>query len=356
CEVSRRPLKHAWLKDGKKLPESERIRITASESGLQHKIEISDLSSEDIGEYKFSAEDKHTQANLSIDIPPLVRLPEGFERSLVLKVNSSRRIEIPFVASPKPKLTWKVNGEHVLRSTTKASSTVSVAILELVKVQLEDTGDYILTLENDNGAADLAIHVRVIDKPSPPENFQHSDVDDSSVTLSWSPPSQDGGEAITKYHIERKDANSTVWLSVDSIPADSETRYCVPGPPVDLLAKTISTTALLMHWEKPKEDGGKPIVGYLVEWKLSSSSSWNSPQKVIQKELSIEKLKEDTSYSVRVKAFNDVGEGPTCAPVVVSTKPAPKPPGAPGKPDVTSVSKDGIAIKWTPPEKDGGSP
>uniref|UniRef100_A0A1I8JGU5 TITIN protein n=1 Tax=Macrostomum lignano TaxID=282301 RepID=A0A1I8JGU5_9PLAT len=327
--------------------------------------------------------------------PPLVRLPEGFERSLVLKVNSSRRIEIPFVASPKPKLTWKVNGEHVLRSTTKASSTVSVAILELVKVQLEDTGDYILTLENDNGAADLAIHVRVIDKPSPPENFQHSDVDDSSVTLSWSPPSQDGGEAITKYHIERKDANSTVWLSVDSIPADSETRYCVkklikgkaysfrvsaensvgvseptnlkeavtigspykvPGPPVDLLAKTISTTALLMHWEKPKEDGGKPIVGYLVEWKLSSSSSWNSPQKVIQKELSIEKLKEDTSYSVRVKAFNDVGEGPTCAPVVVSTKPAPKPPGAPGKPDVTSVSKDGIAIKWTPPEKDGGSP
>lgn len=44
------------------------------------------------------------------------------------------------------------------------------------------------------------------------------------------------------------------------------------------------------------------------------------------------------------------------APVTNSVVSPTGPPGPPGKPEVTGTDKKSVALKWAPPEEDGGSP
>ena len=62
------------------------------------------------------------------------------------------------------------------------------------------------------------------DKPSKPVGpIEFSDVDKSSVTLSWKPPSSDGGKPIEKYIIEHRDLRRSTWVKAGSVQGDSTT-------------------------------------------------------------------------------------------------------------------------------------
>ena len=53
----------------------------------------------------------------------------------------------------------------------------------------------------------------ISDKPGPPEDIKVKEVTENSVTLTWSPPSDDGGSPVTRYHVERREANKRSWNS-----------------------------------------------------------------------------------------------------------------------------------------------
>lgn len=65
-----------------------------------------------------------------------------------------------------------------------------------------------------------------------------------------------------------------------------------------------------LHWNKPKDDGGLPITGYLVEKMDTTTGKWVpagfvDPTKTEHK---INGLEPNRKYNFRVKALNEEGE------------------------------------------------
>lgn len=60
-----------------------------------------------------------------------------------------------------------------------------------------------------------------IGKPSAPEDLEHSDITEDSVTLNWKPPKSDGGSPLTEYIIEKRDVRKTSWSKVASVKSET---------------------------------------------------------------------------------------------------------------------------------------
>lgn len=84
-----------------------------------------------------------------------------------------------------------------------------------------------------------------------------------------------------------------------------------PSPPGGPLEVTdIHKEGCTLHWNKPKDDGGLPITGYLVEKMDSTTGKWVpagfvDPTKLEHKIIGLEP---NRKYHFRVKALNEEGE------------------------------------------------
>ena len=55
--------------------------------------------------------------------------------------------------------------------------------------------------------------VSLVDKPGRPNGpIEFSDLTEDSVTLTWKPPTSDGGTPITSYTVEYRDTRKTTWM------------------------------------------------------------------------------------------------------------------------------------------------
>ena len=63
-----------------------------------------------------------------------------------------------------------------------------------------------------------------------------------------------------------------------------------------------------LKWKKPKDDGGEPIEGYLVEKFDPDSGLWLPVGKSKDPEMEVDGLVPGHEYSFRVKAINKEGE------------------------------------------------
>ena len=121
----------------------------------------------------------------------------------------------------------------------------------------------------------------------------------------------------------------------------------------------LSKTTCKLTWEVPEFDGGSPITGYIVERLSGKSSKWLKVKKdlVSELELDITDMVEGEQYELRVLAVNAAG---TSKPSETTGKFVAKDPytvpDKPGTPEVTAIAPNSAALKWAPPQNDGGSP
>lgn len=64
-----------------------------------------------------------------------------------------------------------------------------------------------------------------LDKPQPPEDLKVDAITPENVTISWSPPTDDGGSPVTEYIIEKRDMKRSTWSQAGTT---SETTFTVP--------------------------------------------------------------------------------------------------------------------------------
>ena len=88
---------------------------------------------------------------------------------------------------------------------------------------------------------------------------------------------------------------------------------CVPDAPGDLIA-TAGDAELALSWEPPDSDGGSRIEAHRVEWKSGSEDYDASRQEIVtdvgnRLSHTITGLTNGIDYTVRVLAFNFIGEG-----------------------------------------------
>lgn len=126
----------------------------------------------------------------------------------------------------------------------------------------------------------------------------------------------------------------------------------VPGPPDKPVISGIEPRALVLTWAPPEDDGGSPILGYIVESKDKFSSRWTKQNigLVRQPKFQVINMKEATDYEFRILAENKAGMGEASEPAVFKVSP----PSAPGKPVVSEITAIKATVTWTPPESNGG--
>ena len=124
-----------------------------------------------------------------------------------------------------------------------------------------------------------------------------------------------------------------------------------PGAPA-ITSVTHGDGSLAVVWTAPTDDGGSPITGYKLEWKLSTASDWASRSHGASvRTFPITELDNGSPYDVRVTASNSVGSGPASAQMSGT------PSTTPGAPDITGVTPgDGsLMVAWSAPMDDGGA-
>ena len=208
-------------------------------------------------------------------------------------------------------------------------------------------------------------------------------VGNESMSLTWSAPASDGESPITDYAIQYRAAGQpwtdfdhppTTDLTIDVTGLENGTRYAFRvaavnrmgqgtwspralGTPVGPPGAVVdpepvgSLTAIELTWQPPENDGGRRILGYRVEYKLSSDLEWRRLPRVPADTTTatLEGVVGGESYDFRILAINVAGVGPatedatgrpTLSGVIADeTPPAPK--------GLTAVPGDGlVTLRW----------
>ena len=209
------------------------------------------------------------------------------------------------------------------------------------------------------------------------------------ITLRWSAPADNGGEAITGYLIEKTvdnvwtevttataDARSfvekrggpgvrtayrvTAINSIGSSPASAVVNIQVPydkaDAPIGVAAVLDSTfTKVTISWQAPEKTGGSPISAYYIQVSRDGGSTWSSvaSTNAAARSLTVTAAPKGTSAKYRVVAYTLAAYGNYSAGVSVEI-----PSTVPGAPRSLAAKVDAsgkINVTWLAPVDNGGS-
>ncbi|OTF76669.1 hypothetical protein BLA29_001005, partial [Euroglyphus maynei] len=217
-------------------------------------------------------------------------------RPIKIKVGEEFVFDADVIGEPAPEVVWKLNDKD---ADGKANLTITNkpynTRFECDKATRKDAGVYRVIATNKWGEDQVNIEVKVVGKPSKPNGP----------------------------------------LQVDDIRKDG----------------------CSLKWNKPDDDGGEPLEGYLVEKLDPDTGSWIPVGKTLIPEINVHNLMPGKQYSFRVKAVNKEGESEpleTLSPIIA--KDPYETPGQTGRPEPVDWNKDHVDLKWEPPANDGGAP
>lgn len=211
----------------------------------------------------------------------------------------------------------------------------------------------------------------------------------AQATISWTPPTDNGGIPITSYNIYVYNATTSAFVaevtgvtsnpatitgltngvsynfdvtavnadgeSAPSAPSNTVTPSTVPGAPTAVTSSEGSSSNINVSWTAPASNGGSALTSYNIY-------VYNATNTTLVEEItglsaasttaSITGLTIGTSYDFTVSAVNANGEGVQSAPSNATTLLAD--PNAPT--GVSAVAGNGQAtVSWTAPSSNGGS-
>ncbi|CAN0320984.1 unnamed protein product [Rangifer tarandus platyrhynchus] len=130
------------------------------------------------------------------------------------------------------------------RGTTSVQCGDDQALLAISKCCVrEDSGLILLGLKNDHGSATATLHLSMLDCPKPPQGWVDflelsgnlctapglasqpymTDVTNEPLTVVWNAPAQDGGAPVLRYIVERRKKGSKLWVPVNKDPTQGTT-------------------------------------------------------------------------------------------------------------------------------------
>ena len=133
-----------------------------------------------------------------------------------------------------------------------------------------------------------------------------------------------------------------------------------PSAPVGpIVFSDIQKNSVVVAWQPSEDDGGSPLMGYYLEMREISKSTWSrcTTTKPDITSYCVQRLKEQQEYVFRVFAENKVGRSDALVSDSILIK---SPFGVPSSPvgpmEVKDITKDSVTLSWQPPTSDGGTP
>ncbi|KAK6057427.1 hypothetical protein COOONC_05057 [Cooperia oncophora] len=262
--------------------------------GTSCRLTIKNADFDDAGQYVVEADGSKSYTNLIISGKP--RIKPSAKELIEVERGESVILSVGFECQDDVNATCFLNG-NLLREDAKTHVDVLENLVKFCKRQVTkaDSGEYTIKLSNELGEASEVFTVKVKDVPGPPANVCVNEIDSDSVSISW---------------------------------------------------------------EKPLDDGGQPITGYLIEKKEEGRRTFHKVAHVSGAKTSytVEDLEMLTSYKLRVSAVNKYGNGEPCESAVVTTGTSFKAPQITEQPIISDVSDSTCVLKWNKPTEDGESP
>uniref|UniRef100_A0A8C2NTL8 Contactin-1 n=1 Tax=Capra hircus TaxID=9925 RepID=A0A8C2NTL8_CAPHI len=387
--------KFLWSKGTERLVNSSRILIWEDGS-----LEINNITRSDGGVYTCFVENNKGKANstgtLVITDPTRIILAP-INADITVGENATMQCAASFDPALDLTFVWSFNGyvidfnkENIHYQRNFMVRLDSNGELLIRNAQLKHAGRYTCTaqtiVDNSSASADLVVR----GPPGPPGGLRIEDVRATSVALTWSRGS-DNHSPISKYTIQTKTILSDDWKDAKTDPPIIEGNM-EAARAVDLIPwmeyefRVVATNTLGMGEpsipsNKIKTDGAAPNVapsdvgggggsnreltitwaplsreyhygnnfGYIVAFKPFDGEEWKkvtvtNPDtgRYVHKD---ETMRPSTAFQVKVKAFNNKGDGPySLTAVIHSAQDAPS--EAPTAVGVKVLSSSEISVHW----------
>uniref|UniRef100_A0A8C6KYQ8 Myosin-binding protein C, fast-type n=4 Tax=Nothobranchius TaxID=28779 RepID=A0A8C6KYQ8_NOTFU len=362
CEVSDENVTGKWFKDGVEVQASERIRI--SHIGRNHKLTIDEVVASDAGDYTFvpdgyaltlSAKLNFLEIKIEyvpIEEPPKIHIDTsgcGNQNTITVVAGNKLRVDVEITGEPAPVTCW-TKGDQVIseaegRVRVEKEQTLSSFVIE--GAEMEDEGFYTITVTNPVGEDKAEIYIKVVDVPNSPENVKCTSVGEDSATITWDPPSFDGGVPIKGYLMERKKVGTARWtklnfdvyesntyeakkmiegvlyemrvFAVNSIgvsqPSSDSKPFMPIAPtsePTRLVVEDVTDTTCALKWRPPERIGAGGIDGYIIEYCKEGDDQWVQANKelVEENDYRVKGLPVGEKMLFRVTAINIAGRSP----------------------------------------------
>jgi hypothetical protein len=201
---------------------------------------------------------------------------------------------------------------------------------------------------------------------------------DGRATATWSAAASDGGSTITSYTATATPGNATCVTSglsctiqglangttysvtvaatnsVGRGPASNSlttTPGVAPSAPRALTASPHLTAGIGLTWQAPASEGSSAVSGYRIYRATTNAPTLLATVGNVQS-FTDTAVSKGATYTYLISAINGFGEGPRTAPVTVTRGTTPSAPTA----LAATASGQAIALKWSPPASDGGTP
>lgn len=229
-------------------------------------------------------------------MPPIVEVDVKLIEGIIVKAGSTIRLPAIMRGMPIPTAKWVIDGTEIkTERNVKVDTDHYSTVLTINECTRNDTGVYLLTVSNAAGSKTVALHVTVLDVPAPPIG------------------------------------------------------------PVKILE--VTPEYMVIEWRPPKDDGGSPVMNYIVEKRESNKETWGGVSSgSTSTKVKIPRLQKGCEYIMRIRAENKIGIGAPLESAPTVAQHSFEPPGHPGKPNTSDVTENAVTVSWTMPLFDGGSP
>lgn len=281
-------------------------------------------------------------------------------KQIVLKKGQTIKYDIKYGGEPEPEVRWEKADKEVIPDTS-SEQRITIdklernSIITVKKAVRADTGKYKIILSNSSGTCEAIGDVIVLDRPTTPKGpLVPEEIRSDHVKVKWKRPDDTGGSDITGYVLEKMDMDTGRWIPAGECgPNDDSFTFkgLTPNKKYKFRVKAVNkegesdpletTDAILaknpydepakpgkpdifdydnvsatLQWEKPANDGGRPITHYTVEMKSKFSPEWAEVLKTADATClgKVEGLKENMVYQFRVRAHNKAGSSEASEP------------------------------------------
>ncbi|XP_070166191.1 dscam family member AbsCAM isoform X4 [Polyergus mexicanus] len=320
----------------------------------------------------------------------LVTVKKGDTATLHCEVHGDKPVTVTWLKGGKSELNPSTNYRVAVKQEVTPDGII--AQLQISSAEAADSGAYFCQANNLYGRDQQLVQLLVQEPPQPPNALETAMVASRSINVKWQHKSQDTSE-VTKYILQYKEGEGGMWqqqeftgpplpyaaLIDDLKPA---TRYTIrviaegpagrsvpsaelvvrtepqrpAGPPMNLAARALSSSEILVSWSPPlAELRHGDIQGFNVGYKETSSnnpsynfSSVSGDGEEGGGELRLTGLRPYTRYTLVVQAYNQVGPGPLCEPLLTQTlEDVPSMP--PDDVRCAALTSQSLQVSWQPP-------